>query len=87
MEYLKKNKTKLTFFLIIILFLSLGIYKNYIYYLIPYNPIRDFDFGTIEEYSLGVDSPNFTNHKRYYLNNSNTTLKLIEYLKTLNLKP
>lgn len=66
----------------------MSFYQNYIYYLIPYNPLAELDTNLLDGYQFIIDylNGNTSSKISYNLNNNTLILKYFSDLKLVSLK-
>lgn len=87
---IKKNIFKLTITSIIVLMLSFLVYRNYVYYLIPYNPLKEYYNTT--PYSVNYILYTDENPSGYHINTDQNNTEyndeiIFEYFRNLKLVP
>lgn len=82
---MKKNKY-FAFALVIVLLLSVLVYKSFIYYQISFNPIKEFASESLVDFHISKNLPDGESVNAE-CHDENTCGKILEYLSNLKLVP
>ncbi len=82
---MKKNKY-LAFAIVIVILLSVFVYKSFIYYQISFNPIKEFSSESLVDFHISKNLPDGESINAG-CHDENTCGKVLEYLSNLKLVP